>query len=333
MDPIEVFLRNALRVRAMEDRQVDAALRALRPLLARIGTVIDESGVMGLGITREATIQQLSDRIAAAVSQQWGQPLAERLGQDLAPFVDEQQAFARRLVEASGGTLARPGAAAGANVPAIVGAAVTNGKPLAQTLAQVVPQLVADRSERYMRMGLTEDRQRTYGDAVVRVTEGNVEALIRTGVGGVADAAQALIYEVETDPDWLEGAMQWVAILDPKTCPVCIGMDGKTLQLGEPAAYWDGRNKLSPHPQCRCYVVPKKWTAPDRAPDGTLVPPQREAIGDRGEQNLGYRQAARKWLADNPETTRSIFGKKLGNQLLSGEIGFDRAVRLWNGAN
>lgn len=330
MDPIEVFLRNALRVRAMENRQVDEALRALRPLLARIGQVIDESGVMGLGLTREASIQQLADQIAAAVSQQWGQPLVGRLSNDLAPFVSEQQDFARRLIEASGGTLAAPGAAAAStSVPGIVTGAIVNGKPLGQTLAQVVPQLVADRSERYMRLGFMNAPEVSYGDAVVKVTEGNVEALIRTGVGGVADAAQALIYEYEADPDWLEGEMQWVAILDPRTCPICLGMDGKTLKVGEPQAYWDGRNKISPHPQCRCYVVPKKWTEPDRAPDGTLVPPQRAAVGDQGEQNVGYRRVAQRWLRDNPETTRAIFGKGLGDQLLSGKLTLDQAVKRW----
>lgn len=329
MDPIEVFLRNALTVRAMEDRQVEAALAALRPLLDRIAAVIDQSGVMGLGLTREVTIQQLSDQIATAVSQQWGQPLLNRLSEDLAPFVTEQQAFARRLVEASGGSLTQPGAAAGVNVGSMVGGTVVNGRTLAATLTQSVPQLIADRSERFIRLGGPDVEERQYADAVVRLTNANVEALIRTGVGGVADAAQAVIYEVEADPDWLEGAMQWVAILDPRTCPICIAMDGRTLRVGQPARYWDGRRKISPHPQCRCAVVPRRWTEPERAPDGRMVAPQRQAEGDEGERNIGYRQAARQWLQGNPETARAIFGKRLGQQLLDGEISFDQAVRRW----
>jgi hypothetical protein len=78
-----------------------------------------------------------------------------------------------------------------------------------------------------------------------------VEAIIRTGVHEVGSAAQMAIYEVETDPDWLDaGGLQWTATLDSAVCPVCLGLDGKRYKFGEPGPYWDGRAKVSPHMNC-----------------------------------------------------------------------------------
>jgi hypothetical protein len=207
------------------------------------------------------------------------------------------------------------------------------GKTLEAQLASGVPALVADRLERFIRLGLSDaggETFATYQDAVVRVTERNVEALIRTGVHEVGSAAQQVIYEFETNPAWLgPDGLVWTAVLDSRACPVCVALDGRRYAIGEPAPYFDGRNKISPHMQCRCYLVPWKWRNDNmQGPDGP-EPTRRPAVGDKGTEPLSFRTAAKTWVKQNPETAQAIFGKKLGQDLVDGKISFDQAVKRW----
>jgi len=64
-------------------------------------------------------------------------------------------------------------------------------------------------------------------------------------------------------------------------------------------------------------------------PQGNPVQPNRLADGDGAEGALSFKVAAKQWVKDNPETAQAIFGKKLGQRLVDGEISFDRAVKLW----
>jgi hypothetical protein len=203
---------------------------------------------------------------------------------------------------------------------------VVGGKTLSAQLTQTLPAAVADRVERFIRLGLSDlggETFATYEDAVVRVTENNVEALIRTGVHEVGNAAQQAIYEFEADPEWLgPDGLVWTATLDSTVCPICLALDGKR--------YAADYRKVSPHPNCRCYLVPWKWRSEDMTgPNGQPVAPQRLADGDGPEGGLSFKVAAKRWVKDNPETAQAIFGKKLGQRLVDGEIGFDKAVKLW----
>ena len=251
---VEAFLRNALRQKKLEDRLVGQALRDLRRTLVAIERVVGQAGVLSVGPQREQAIQRVTAAVAKSVQDSFGVPQLAALQEALAPFIDKQMAFARQMVEMAGGDLAAPVAITPMQAAQMVNQAVVAGKTLQSQLAASVPALVADRIERYIRLGLSDaggETVATYQDAVVRVTERNVEALIRTGVHEVGSAAQALIYEFETDPDWLgSDGLVWTAVLDSRACPVCIGLDGRRYQIGTPAAYFDGRNKVSPHPQC-----------------------------------------------------------------------------------
>jgi hypothetical protein len=334
-DEIELFLRNALKAKALEDRLIKQALKDLRSTLAAVEQLVQRSGALALGINRERTIAAISSAVARNVQQSWGIPQLASLQRALEPFVESQLTFARQMVEAAGGTLASPGAAA-LNVTEAVNNAVVGGKTLSTQLSQSFPALVADRVERYVRLGLNQASGEvletiSYKDAVVTVTERNVEALIRTGVHEVGSAAQMAIYEFEADPDWLQGALSWTAVLDSAVCPVCVSLDGKQYELGKPGPYFDGRNKISPHPQCRCFVVPAKWREDEMtAPSGESVPARRPAEGDSGEQTVSFKKQAKTWLKENPETAQAIFGKRLGTQLVNGTIGFDKAVKQWS---
>jgi hypothetical protein len=251
--------------------------------------------------------------------------------------VNSQLEFARQMVQLSGGTLTQAGAAGSLNVAQAVNQAIVGGKPLATQLTQTLPALVADRVERYIRLGLSGaagDVFATYGDAVVTITERNVEATIRTGVHEIGSAAQQAIYEFETDPAWMNAnGLVWTAVLDGDVCPVCLKLDGGRYKLRIPGPYFDGRNKVSPHHQCRCYLLPYTWRTEKmiNPETGQEVLPQRPAEGDGGEQVIGFKQSVKDWVKANPETTQAIFGKKLGADLVEGRIGFDKAVKQWSG--
>jgi hypothetical protein len=336
-DQIEAFLRNALAAKRVEDQQVRAALRELRPVLNAAENLVRNSGVLAIGPNREAIVQQVVQAVAGNVQQVWGIPLLSDMQTTLAGYVNGQLEFARKMVELSGGTLTQPGAAASLNVAQVVNQAIVGGKPLATQLTQTLPAIVADRVERYIRLGLSSaggDVFATYKDAVVTITERNVEATIRTGVHEIGSAAQQAIYEFETDPAWMNiHGLVWTAVLDSDVCPVCLALDGRRYKLGEPGRYFDGRNKVSPHHQCRCYLLPYTWrteqmTNPET---GETTLPQRPAEGDNGEDVIGFKASVKDWVKANPETTQAIFGKKLGTALVDGKIGFDKAVKQWSG--
>ncbi len=245
---VEEFLRNALRQKKLEDRLIRQALRDLRQTLIAVERVMGSSGVLSVGPNRERTIQAVVTAVAKSVQDSFGVPQLAALQEALTPFVEQQLGFARRMVTMAGGELVNEGAvaASGAQVQRIVNDAVVAGKTLSTQLSSALPALVADRVERFIRLGLSDvggETFATYQDAVVRTTENNVEALIRTGVHEVGSAAQQAIYEFETDPAWMgpEGLV-WTAVLDSNVCPICLKLDGKRF----PTEY----RKVSPHPQC-----------------------------------------------------------------------------------
>lgn len=333
MDPIELFLRNALKGKALEDRLIRRALSDLRSTLAAVERTIEASGALGLGLNREARISALANAVARSVQETWGIPQLAALQQALEPFIATQLDFARDMVQAAGGQLSASGAAT-VNAAQTVNNAIVGGKTLSTTLTQSFPALVADRVERYVRLGLNQVSGEVletiqYKDAVVTVTERNVEAIIRTAVQEVGSAAQQAIYAFESDPAWLEGKLSWTAVLDSAVCPVCLALDGKEYTIGEPGPYYDGRNKISPHMQCRCYLLPAKLQEDMINPQGQVVPVRRPADGDKGEQAITFKTEAKKWIKNNPETAQAIFGKKLGQQLVRSDITFDRAVKQW----
>lgn len=335
-DLIIAFLRNALRQKALEDRLINQAVADLRSTLRAVEGILQQSSALTVGINRQRAIESVAAAVARNVQQAWGVPELAKLQQALTPFIEEQLEFGRRVIDLAGGTLSNPGAATLAANQA-VNNAVIGGKTLAETLTQSFPALVADRVERYLRLGLQQAAGEVevigYKDAVVAVSERNVTAIIRTGVQEVASAAQQAIYAFEADPDWLEGRLTWTAVLDSAVCPVCIGLDGKEYELGQPGAYFDGRNKVSPHPQCRCYMLPSKWREETMQPPdgGRPQPTARPAEGDSGEQTISFRKTVNQWLRDNPNTTKQIFGKRLGSRLLDREDKLDlpSAIRLW----
>jgi hypothetical protein len=317
---VEAFLRNATRQRKTEDRAIRQALQALAPVLTRIRRQVEDSGLLETTVGRQQLLTTLTAAIARQVQLNWGAPLLADLQESLAPWIEQQQAFARRMVETAGGTLTAPGAAAAARQPAqIINTAIVNGKPLAENLTVSLPALVADKVQRLALMGGEVFAE--YDSAVVRVVENSVEATIRSGVHASGSFAQQMIYAIEADPVWLDAqGLVWTATLDSRVCPVCMGLDGNRYKLGEPGRYFDGTSKLDPHLNCRCYLIPYV-----RAGAGD----ERFATGDQGTEQIGFGTKVSSWIQDNPETARSIFGQKLGQRLIDGKLTLDKAIKEW----
>jgi hypothetical protein len=245
---VEAFLRNALSAKKLEDRLIKQALRDLRTTLVAVERAVGSSGALAVGPGRERIIASIVEAVGKSVQDSFGVPQLAAMQDALAPFVERQLDFARRMVTMAGGELTSEGAVqlTQGQVSRLVNDAVVGGKTLSTQLTATLPAAVADRVERYIRLGLSDlggEVFRTYEDAVVRTTENNVEAIIRTGVQEVGNAAQQAIYEFETDPEWLgPDGLVWTAVLDSSVCPICLKLDGKRF----PVDY----RKVSPHMQC-----------------------------------------------------------------------------------
>jgi hypothetical protein len=94
--------------------------------------------------------------------------------------------------------------------------------------------------------------------------------------------------------------------------------------------YPAGTVKVSPHPNCNCYLLPWKYEKEGGA--------QRKTDGDDGVQYVPVKRTTDSWLRENPDTTRKIFGKARGEALLrdlrsnderTRRTALNRAVKSW----
>ena len=204
-----------------------------------------------------------------------------------------------------------------------------------------IPAQAAERLSQFIRLGTGVEPGEVlarYENAVVRKVENTISATITSGVQSTGDLYQMAVYQLEADPAWLEGKLQWTATLDSRTCPVCVALDGKEYTFGQAATGFDGQNKIDLHFQCRCYLVPMKWRK-----DGN----ERIVDGDNGEAALNFRRSAKVWVRENPETARDIFGSTIGSRLVGSwpdnawgrrqlerfgppdVISFNKALKIW----
>jgi hypothetical protein len=258
MDPVEVFLRNALKQKGVEDRTIRAALKRLRPVMAQIRLLVTDSGVLALRPDRERLIAAVTSRAAQIIAQEWGQPALDQFRETLGPYLEGQAQFARDMVESAGGTLNRPNVVT-ANPIAATQQAMVGGRPLTDQMLLGIPAQAAERLAQFIRMGSGVEPGEVlarYDNAVVRRVENTISATITSGVQATGDLYQMAVYQLEADPAWLEGKLQWTATLDSAVCPVCVGLDGKDYTIGEAGPYWDGQNKVDPHFNCVLGTVP-----------------------------------------------------------------------------
>jgi hypothetical protein len=340
VDPVEVFLRNALKQKGVEDRAIRAALKRLRPVMAQIRLLVADSGVLQLRPDRERLIAAVTSRAAQIIAQEWGQPALDQFRETLGPYLQDQAQFARDMVESAGGTLTRPNAVV-ANPIAATQQALVGGRPLVDQMVLGIPAQAAERLSQFIRLSTGVEPGEVlarYDNAVVRRVENTISATITSGVQSTGDLYQMAVYQLEADPAWLEGKLTWTATLDSRACPVCVARDNTEYTFGVAKTGFDGQNKIDPHFNCRCYLIPTKWRK-----DGN----ERIVDGDDGEQALNFRRSAKVWVRDNPETAREIFGSTIGSRLVGSwpdnawgrrqlerfgppeVISFDKALRIW----
>ena len=84
-DQIELFLRNALREKALEQRLIRQALRDLRVTLAAVERVVGSSGVLAVGPNRERTIRAVVTAVARSVQESFGVPQLAALQAGMLP--------------------------------------------------------------------------------------------------------------------------------------------------------------------------------------------------------------------------------------------------------
>lgn len=151
---------------------------------------------------------------------------------------------------------------------------ITNG----ETLDDIVRRVVGTRANRYT-------------DGVLAITRRNAEAVMRTAITHVSNAARGEVWEANADIIY---ALRWTATLDGRTSAVCRARDGDLVMMNGNALP-QGASALSPpearppaHINCRSVMVAVF------SPEGILGdrPFVRDKRG-RAERERDFRAAAR----------------------------------------
>ncbi len=103
-------------------------------------------------------------------------------------------------------------------------------------------------------------RARKFTDGVLGVSRRQAEAVVRTGVNHVSNAAREEVWDANAD---IVEALQWNATLDGRTSAVCRARDGKFTAIGDKELSSTlSKNALSPagarppaHPNCRSIMT------------------------------------------------------------------------------
>jgi len=315
MTDLEEFLAQAIRQRKLESKLTRYALKRLREALGWVRGQIDVYGLAEIGPNRTARIQELRAAVEAYMAQSYATPLMETMQTSsvVQDFVDQQLDLARKVVASTGGT-ATGALNAATVVPAAMQQVVINGVPWGEMLTDRLPRSVADKISRLLGL-FPDDIGQVYGDAIIRPTERQVQAIITSGLQDTGSIAQQLLWQIETTEAWqTDNEQVWSALLDSRVCATCMGRDGKRF----PMDYV----KQSPHPNCRCVLLPVSFFTQDRPVEGD---------GGRVVEIDTTKKATETWLRNNPATASAVLGKKISQDFVAGKIGLDAAINRAGG--
>lgn len=146
-----------------------------------------------------------------------------------------------------------------------------------------------------------------YEDGVIPTTTRGAEMLVRTTVSHIANVARSETYAENAD---VVKGLQWVATLDPSTCPSCGSIDGKVWGLDE-------KHPTPPaHPNCRCVLTPILRSWKELGIDKAEIPETTRASMD-GQVPAVLKFGA--WLKTrSPEVQDDILGKGKGRLFRAG---------------
>lgn len=311
---IEQFLMQAIQQRKLEQKLTKHALKRLREALGWVRGQIDVYGLGEIVPNRAERIRELRSAVEAYMSQNYATPLMQTMQSSelVQDFVEQQLSLARSVVASTGATTTGTLTAAAATSQAL-GQVMVNGVPWGELLVDRLPRSVADKLSRLLGL-FPDDVGKVFTDAVIRPTERHVEAIITSGVQDTGSIAQQLLWQIETSPKWQEDNQQvWSAILDSRVCSTCMGRDGKRF----PMDYV----KQSPHPNCRCVLLPESFFTQSRPAEGdgktTEIAPTKKATED--------------WLRSNPATATAILGKKIAQDFVDGKLTLEAAINRRGG--
>ena len=314
MEHLEEFLAQAIRQRKLEAKLTKHSLKRLREALGWVRGQIEFYGLSQIGPNRTQALEALRREVESYMAQRFSTPLMELMQTSdiVQSFVEKELQLARKIAETAGGAPTGVLSAASAT-PLAVSKVMVNGVSWGEMLTERLPKSVADKVNRMLGL-FPDDVGKVFADAVIRPTERQVEALITSGVQDTGGLAQQLLWQVETDAAWQEDTVQiWSAMIDSRVCATCMGLDGTEF----PMDY----EKQSPHPNCRCVLLPKSFFEEGRS-----------VVGDDGIEMIdATAKGTEKWLRENPETAKGIFGKKISQKFLKGELSLDKAVRQAGG--
>jgi len=315
MVDLEEFLAQAIRQRKLEQKLTRHALKKLREALAYVRGQIEVYGLSQIGPDRAKRIQELRTAIEAYMAESFASPLMQTMqgSSVVEEFVDKQLSLARKVVESTGGT-ATGALTAKAIIPTAMDQVIINGVPWGEMLTQRLPNSVADKVSRMLGL-FPDDIGQVYADAVIRPTERHVQALITSGLQDTGSISQQLLWQIETSTAWqTDNEQVWSALLDSRVCSTCMGRDGKRF----PMDYV----KQSPHPNCRCVLLPASFFTQGRPVEGD---------GGKVSEIDTSKKATEDWLRKNPGTARAVLGKKISEDFVSGKIGLETAINRAGG--
>jgi hypothetical protein len=324
MTDIEAFLHQAILQGKVEKTLNIYAQRKLREAMGWIRSRIAYYELDGIAPSRQARLTQLRTDVEEYMGGNFADDLRTQVegSKVLNEYVDRQLELARGAVESAGGTVTRSLTTEQAINQGFRSVTI-NGIPWDEFVGLRLPRSVADKVSRFVSLGLLDSEAKTvaaFDNAVVRTTRTQVEALITTGVHDTGSIAQQLIYQIETTPKWQEDNQQvWSAMLDSSVCATCVGLDGKRYDMGY--------RKVSPHPNCRCVMLPESFFYENGKPVGRPA----EGDGDKVSEIKTTKKATEEWLRENESTAAAIFGRKRAQRLIDKQISLDQAVKEMRG--
>ena len=151
-----------------------------------------------------------------------------------------------------------------------------------------------------------------YTDGVMQIGRRGAEAMVRTAVAHTTSAARDEFNAANAD---LIASEQWVATLDTRTCPHCMGLDGQKFELGK-------GTKTPAHIGCRCVRVPvtKSWRELGFDIDD-LAPGTRASMNGQVSATETYGT----WLKKQPASVQDeALGPSRGALFRKGKLPVDR---------
>lgn len=153
-------------------------------------------------------------------------------------------------------------------------------------------------------------RANNYNDGILTTTTRNAEALARTAVSHVSNAARELMWEANSE---IVRALRWTSTLDGRTSSVCQGRDGKLAPVGDSLLEPSELPLIPPgarppaHFNCRSVMV--------AVLDGVAIAGNRPFVADarvRAERERQFRQEAKKQNKDIREIRQNWADTRVG---------------------